>query len=85
MWNVVYAIMAPIFIFAGIAFNSTLMVAIFMDLCAISLFYPNWRFVIRPIVGGSFREYVVAIFNMKVFCAYAKNEFNRMVIKNNYQ
>ena len=74
MWNVVYAIVAPVFIFIGIAFDSIVAVALFMDLCSICLFYPNWRCVIRPIVGGTFYEYISAIFDMKYVYNYISRE-----------
>ena len=74
MWNIVYAIVAPIFIFIGIAFESIVVVALFMDLCSICLFYPNWRYVIRPIVGGTFSEYVSAIFDVKYVYNYVSRE-----------
>lgn len=81
MWNIVYAIVAPLFIFMGIAFKSSLMVAIFMDLCSIILFYPNWRFVIKPIIGGRFKEYLAAIFNLKEFYTYTQKEVRSLIFR----
>lgn len=74
MWNVIYACIVPFFIFAGISFGSTFMVAIFMDLCSVCLFYPNWRYVIRPIIGGTFKEYITTIFDIKRSFINVKDE-----------
>ena len=79
MWNVVYAIVVPFFIFAGISFHSSLMVAVFLDICSIILFYPNWRFVIKPIVGGTFKEYLMAVFNLKGFYHYSRQEISSYI------
>ena len=64
-WNVIYFFIAPIFIFIGTAFNTTVTVAIAMDVCSLCLIYPFWHVVIKPVIGGSFTDYLKSIINIK--------------------
>ena len=79
IWNLIYMFIIPVFIFIGIMLGSTTYIALMMDLCSILLFYPNWRLVIRPILGGSFTEYVSTIFNYSQSFGLALREFSKII------
>lgn len=71
-WNIIYMIVLPLFIFIGVLLGTTTYIALLMDLSSILLFYPNWHVVIKPILGGTFSEYVRTIFNFKEYYIYIK-------------
>ena len=79
IWNLIYMFIIPVFIFIGIMLGSTTYIALMMDLCSILLFYPNWRLVIRPILGGSFTEYVSTIFNYSQSFGLVLREFSKKI------
>jgi PST family polysaccharide transporter/teichuronic acid exporter len=64
-WNIAVLLIIPIFVFVAAQFNIT-MVAWSLSLASLLLFYPSWKLLVYKIIGGTFKEYVLAIITPKL-------------------
>lgn len=63
-WNIVVLVIIPIFVFIG-AHYSIIHVAWGLNLASLLLFYPAWKLLVNRLIGGTFKEYLRAIFLLK--------------------
>ena len=64
-WNIAVLLVIPVFVFIAAQFNIT-MVAWSLSLSSLLLFYPSWKLLVYKIIGGTFKEYVLAIITPKL-------------------
>tara|TARA_R110002167_G_scaffold35735_1_gene113935 strand:- start:6389 stop:7657 length:1269 start_codon:yes stop_codon:yes gene_type:complete len=64
-WNIAVLLIIPIFVFVAAQFDIT-MVAWSLSLASLLLFYPSWKLLVYKIIGGTFKEYVLAIITPKL-------------------
>lgn len=64
-WNLLVLIVIPVFVFISSQYTITY-VAWSLNIASFILFYPAWKFLIYKIIGGTFMEYLRAIFTLKI-------------------